>query len=123
MLALSTSIQAQTKLTEKIQGNVEQSSSDKKEKFGDLHDSTKLLILNVSSKNGEVTPIKPSLTCEVFFKNKSVSQSKQFLIESLSDAGCIVEIETGLVTALVNGQFLRDREDTPSNFCIFLLPD
>ena len=106
---------------EKMQDSVEQSSSDRKEKFGDLHDSTKLLILNASSRNGEVTPIKPSLTCEAFFKKKSVSQSKQFLIESLSDAGCIVEIETGLVTALVNGQFLRDREDTPSNFSIFLV--
>ena len=76
MLALSTSIQAQAKLMEKIQDSVEQSSSDRKEKFGDLHDSTKLLILNASSRNGEVTPIKHSLTCEAFFKNKSVIQSK-----------------------------------------------
>ena len=49
MLALSTFIQAQTKLMEKMQDSVEQSSSDKKEKFGDLHDSTKLPILNASS--------------------------------------------------------------------------
>ena len=96
-----------------MQDSVEQSSSDRKEKFGDLHDSTKLLILNASSRNDEVTPIKPSLTCEAFFKKKSVSQSKQFFIESMSDTGCIVEIETGLGTALVNGQCLRDREDTP----------
>ena len=33
-----------------------------------------------------------------------------------------MEIEIGLVTTLVNGQFLRDREDTPSNFFIFLVP-
>ena len=44
MLALSTSIQAQTKLMEKIQDSVEQSTSDRKEKVGDLRDSTKLLI-------------------------------------------------------------------------------
>ena len=105
-----------------MQDSVEQSSSDRKEKFGDLHDSTKLLILNPFSRDGEVTPIKPSLTCEAFFKKKSVSDSKQLLIESLSGAGCIVKIETGLVTALVNGQFLRDCEDTPSNFSIFLVP-
>ena len=122
MLALSTSIQAQTKLMEKMQDSVEQSSSDKKEKFGDLHDSTKLLILNASSRNTEVTLIKPSLTCDIFFKKKSVSQSKQLLVESLSDAGCVVEIETGLVTAFVNGQFLCDREVMPSNFSIFLVP-
>ena len=69
-----------------------------------------------------MTPVKPSLKCETVFKKKSVSQAKQYLIESLADKGCIVEIETGLVTALVNGQFLRDREDTPSNFSIFLVP-
>ena len=82
---------------EKMQDSVEQSSSDRKEKFDDLHDSTQLLIFNASSRNGEVT-------CEAFFNKKSASQSKQFLIEPLSNAGCIVEIETGLVTALVNGQ-------------------
>ena len=107
---------------EKMQDIVEQSSSDRKEKFGGLHDSAKLLILDPSSRDGEVTPIKPSITCEAFFKKKSVSQSKQFLIESLSGAGCFVKIETGLVTALVNGQFLRDCKDTPSNFSIFLVP-
>ena len=122
MLALSTSIQAQTKLMEKMQDSFEQSSSDRMEKFGDLHNLIKLLIRNASSRNGEVTPIKSSLTHEAFFKKKSISQSKQFLIESLSDAGYIVKIETGLVTALVNGQFLRDCEDTPSNFSIFLVP-
>ena len=122
MMALSSSIQAQTRLMEKIQESVAQNSSDKKKKFDNLHESTKLLILNASSKNGEVTPIKPSLQCETFFKKKSVSQTKQYLIESLADKGCIVEIETGLVTALVNGQLLRDREDTPSNFSIFFVP-
>ena len=123
MMALSSSIQAQTRLMEKIQESVAQNSSDKKKKFdNNLHESTKLLILNASSRNGEVTPIKPSLQCETFFKKKSISQTKQYLIESLADKGCIVEIETGLVTALVNGQLLRDREDTPSNFSIFLVP-
>ena len=106
---------------EKIQESVAQNPSDKKEKFDNLHESTKLLILNASSRNGEVTPIKPSLQCETFFKKKSASQAKQYLIDSLADKWCIVEIETGLVTALVNWQFPRDREDTPSNFSIFLV--
>ena len=99
-----------------MRDGIEQSLSDRKEKFGDLHDSIKFFILNASSRNGEVNPIKPSLTCEDFCKNKSMSQSRQFLIDSLTDAGCIVEIETDLVTALVDGQFLCDREDTPKNF-------
>ena len=122
MMTLSSSIQAQTGYMEKIQESVAQNSSDKKEKFDYLHDSTKLLILNSSSRNGEVTQIKPSLKCETFYNKKYVSQSKQCLIESLADKGCIVEIETSLVTTLVNGQFLRHREGTPSNFFIFLVP-
>ena len=121
-MTLLSPIQAQTRFMEKMQENVRQSSSDKKEKFDNLHNSTKLLILNASSRNGEVTLIKISLQCETFYKKKYVSQAKQYLIESLTDKRCIVEIETGLVTALVNGQFLRDGEDTPSNFSIFLVP-
>ena len=61
---------------EKMQESVAQNSSDKKEKFDNLHESTKLLILNASSRNGKVTPIKPSLQCETFYKKKSVSQVK-----------------------------------------------
>ena len=105
-----------------MQESVSQNSSDKKKKFDNLHKSTKLLILNTLSRNGEVTPIKNSLQCETFFKKKSASQAKEYLIESLADKGCIVEIETCLVTILVNGQFLRDREDTPSNVSILLVP-
>ena len=61
MMVPSSTIQAQTRLIEKIQESVAQNSSEKKEKFDNLHESTKLLILNASSRNEEVTPIKPSL--------------------------------------------------------------
>ena len=103
MMILSSSVQAQTRLMEKMQECVAQNSSDKKEKFDNLHDSTKLVILNVSSRNGEVTPIKPSLRCETFYKKNSVSQANQKFNEFLTGKGFIVEIENGVVTTLVNG--------------------
>ena len=53
---------------EKIQESTAQSSTDKREKLGNLHDWTKFLILNASSRNGEITPIKPSFQCEIFYK-------------------------------------------------------
>ena len=42
---------------EKMQESVAQNSSEKKEKFDNLHESTKFLILDASSRNGEVTPM------------------------------------------------------------------
>lgn len=57
IIDLSISIQTQIKLMERIQESADQISSEKKDKFDKLHDSTKVLILNVSSRNGEVTSI------------------------------------------------------------------
>lgn len=36
---------------------------------------------------------------------------------------CCVQIETGLVAALHDGHFIRYREDSPSNFSLFLNPN
>ena len=38
------------------------------------------------------------------------------------DSECCVMIDTGLVTALHVGHFVRDRDDSPSNFSFFLTP-
>ena len=46
-----------------------------------------------------------------------------FLAVTLTnELGCIVNIESGLVTALFHGHFLREREDSPGNFSFFLVP-
>ena len=88
-----------------------------------MHDSSKLLILNASSEDGNIAPETPIETCIQFFKQKTLAKALDFLQTSLTNNfNCCVAIELGLVTALYSGHFLRDREDSPSNFSFFLAP-
>ena len=92
-------------------------------KFDDLHDSCKRLILNASSSNGESMLDKPCETATKFYKKKSIGKASDYLSTTLfQDFKCCVDISTGLVTALFDGNFLCDKEDSPSNFSFFLVP-
>ena len=121
--SLTHSIDNQTILFESLRQDKQDEKEEKTNKYGDLHDSTKLLILNASSVEGDLVPTEPVLSCKDFFNKKNISKALDFLDTSLSqDLGCCVSIDTGLVTALYSGHFLRDREDSPSNFSFFMIP-
>ena len=120
--SLADSINNQSNLLEAFR----QEKAEEKEKtnrFDALHDSSKLLILNASADGSNITPSNPTTTCEEFFKKKNLSKASDYLITTLTqDYECCVQIDTGLITALFSGHFLRDREDSPSNFSFFLTP-
>ena len=121
--SLSNSIQHQTDLFETFQREKQEDKDDKKNKYTDLHDSSQQLILNASSADGITAPEEPTAQCIEFFKKKNISKAMDFLTTTLSqDLRCCVDIGSGLVTALFSGHFIRDREDSPSNFSFFLTP-
>ena len=121
--SLAHSIDNQTVLFENMRQEKQEEKEEKSNKYGDLHDSTKLLILNASSTDGEQPSEQPVKSCLDFFNKKNLSKALDFLIMSLSqDLNCCVHIETGLATALYAGHFVRDRDDSPSNFSFFLTP-
>ena len=120
---LAVNVQNQTDLIEELKKGREESRLDKKQKFDDLHDSSKRLILNASSQNGEVAAAVASSTCLEFYKKSSAAKAGNFLIASLKDTyGCHPDFETGFLQAIHDGHYLRDREDSPSNFSFFLCP-
>ena len=120
---LANNLQNQTDLIEELKIGREEARNDKKVKFDDLHGSSLRLVLNASSQNGEVTPGKPSTHCAEFFSKSSAAKAGNFLITTLKDAySCHPDLQQGLVQALYDGHFLRDREDSPSNFSFFLCP-
>ena len=121
--SLALSIENQTSFFEILQHDKQSEKEEKLNKYVDLHDSSKLLILNASSEDGQNAPTIPVDTCVKFFKQKTVAKAIDFLQNSLTnDFNCCVSIESGLVTALYSGHFLRNREDSPSNFSFFLTP-
>ena len=121
--SLTHSIDNQTVLFESLRQEKQDEKEEKSNKYSDLHDSTKRLILNASSIDGESIPTEPIITCLNFFNKKNISKALDFLESSLSqDLKCCATVETGLVTALYNGHFLRDRDDSPSNFSFFMIP-
>ena len=121
--SLAHSIDTQTILFENMRQEKAEEKEEKQNKYSDLHDSTKLLILNASSQDGESTPEQPVQSCIDFFNKKNISKALDFLTMSLSqELNCCVNIETGLVTALYSGHFIRDRDDSPSNFSFFMTP-
>ena len=121
--SLAHSINNQTLVFESFRQEKQEEKEEKKNKFADLHDTTKLLIMNASSIDAESIPNEPTTSCKEFFNKKNISKAMDFLLTTLSqDLKCCVDIDTGLVTALYAGQFLRDRDDSPSNFSFFLTP-
>ena len=82
-----------------------------------------MLILNASSTDGITAAILPTDSCKEFYMKKNISKALDLLSTTMSqEYECCVQLETGLVTALHAGHFLRDREDSPSNFSFFLTP-
>ena len=121
--SLAHSIDNQTLIFENIRQDKQEEKEEKKNKFSDLHDTTKLLIMNASSIDAESVPDDPVTSCKEFFNKKNISKAMDFMLTTLSqDLRCCVDIDTGLVTALYAGQFLRDRDDSPSIFSFFLTP-
>ena len=117
---LALNVENQTKVIGSIHQDRSESKTSK-QKFEDLHELAQRLILNAFSDNKEVTPSEPCPSASEFFKKKSVGKASDLLSTSLlNNYKCHVEISTGLVTALFNGVFLRDREDFPCNFSFFL---
>ena len=120
---LATSLQNQTDLIEELKTGREEARSEKKAKFDDLHGSSSRLILNASSQNRQVTPGSPSTHCTEFYAKTSAAKASNFLVTTLKDTySCHPDLQQGLVQALYDGHFLRDREDSSSNFSFFLCP-
>ena len=121
--SLALNIQQQTDLFEKMRQEKDDEKEEKKNKYLELHDSSQLLILNASSIDGEQAESDPIESCKTFFNKKNINKAMDYLLTSLThDFECCVSIDTGLVTALYSGHFLREREDSPSNFSFFLTP-
>ena len=88
-----------------------------------LHDSTKKLILQASSSNGEMIAAEPCEDCKEFFKAPNHSDARTTLLELMSNKwNCNVDITQGAVTNLCNGRFTREYLDTPQNFSPFSFP-
>ena len=120
---LAYSINSQTEIFEKMRQDKQDSKNEKSNRFDNLHDSCKLMILNASSIDGETTPEYPTDHCSEFFSKKNISKALDYLQTSLDhEFNCCVQIESGLVASLHAGHFLREREDSPSNFSFFLTP-
>ena len=120
---LAVSVQNQTDLIEELKQSRTEASKEKKQKFADLHESAQRLVLNASSQNGEVTPANPSTNCITFYSKSSAAKAANYLTSTLQDTyKCTPDLQTGFTQALFDGHFLRDREDSPSNFSFFLCP-
>jgi len=120
---LAASVQNQTNLMEEIKKGREDAKEEKKTKFSDLHDSCQRLILNASSQNGVVAAGKPSSHCEEFYRKSSAAKAGNYLASILKDVyGCHPDFQQGFIQAIYDGHYLRDREDSPSNFSFFLCP-
>ena len=120
---LAASIESQTQLFESIRQEKQEEKLEKQNKYLELHDSARSLILNASSEDGLNTQLEPSGHCIEFYNKKNISKAMDYLLTTLThEYKCCVTMDTGLVTALYSGHFLRDRDDSPSNFSFFLLP-
>ena len=53
------------------------------------------------------------------FSKASVVKVKQFLLESLRNMSCLVEVYTGKVAVLYFGLFLKDKPEFPSNLYFY----
>ena len=95
----------------------------KKKKFDDISELSKALILNASAaENALCTHATPCRTCEDFYAKKNALKAQEFLEEFLKTAGCVAKVNQGMSLALYAGLFLRDVDDLPGNFTIFLVP-
>ena len=120
---LAASIESQTQLFESICLEKHDEKLEKQNKYLELHDSAKSLILNASSEDGLNSLAEPSGHCIEFYNKKNISKAMDYLLTTLThEYKCCVTMDTGLVTALYSGHFLRDRDDSPGNFSFFLLP-
>ena len=120
---LATSLQNQTDLIEELKVGCEEARDEKKVKFDDLHGLSGCLILNALSQNGGVTPGKASSYCLEFYSKTSAAKASNFLVTTMKDTyKCHPGLQQGLVQALYNGHFLRNREDSPRYFSFFLCP-
>jgi len=120
---LSGNIKNQTNVLEKMRQDKAEENKEKNHKFDSLHESTKRLILNASSMDGESIPSLPEETCKLFYAKTTVGKAMDYMAMTLREKfSCVVEISTGLVSALYTGKFIREREDSPSNFSFFMVP-
>ena len=63
------------------------------------------------------------ITAPIFLAKRPFPRPLDYLQTTLDqELECCVHIDTGLIAALHAGHFLRDREDSPSNFSFFLTP-
>lgn len=120
---LASNVKEQATILEKMRQNKSDERDEKKNKFDKLHDSTKNLILQASSTDGELTPSQPVETCQNFFEKSTIAKAMDYLKIVMKDKfNCSVDIKTGLVTALYTGHFTRERDDAPCNLSFFSVP-
>ena len=118
---LASNIKSQTLVLEKMRQDKSEEKGAKK--WESLHESSKRMILHASSTNGESTPSNPGKLCSEFYNKTTVGKVMDFLATTLKEEqGCIIDLSPGLVSALLSGKFVRDREDSPNNFSFFMVP-
>ena len=101
----------------------QEAKDKKKKKFDDISELSKALILNASAvKNALCTHETPCKTCKAFYAKKTVPKAQEFLEEFLETAGCVAKVGPGMSLALYAGSLLRDVDDLPGNFTIYLVP-
>ena len=97
--------------------------SEKKKGFEKLHDSSKNLILNATSSNGQVRAGTPCTECEEFYKARTHGDAKLIFSKSMKyNWNCSVDVASGVIVNLYNGSFCRDFIESPSNFSLFSFP-
>lgn len=120
---LAGNVREQATILEKMRQDKSNKREEKKQRFDKLHDSTKNMILQASSEDGEAVPSLPAETCQNFYEKTTVAKAMDYLKITMKDKfNCSVDISTGLVTALYTGNFVRERDDAPCNFSFFMVP-
>ena len=111
-----------------IQNSIEQISKlapegSKKKSFDKLHVSMRNMILNASSEDGTSRPEKPCTHCLEFFLSQTNADAKMCISRALrKEFGCNVQISSGVVISLKEGNFLREYVKLPVNFSPFSFP-
>ena len=94
--SLTYSIDNQTILFESFRQEKQEEKDEKLNKFSDLHDSTKLLLLNASSPDGELTPAEPVSSCKEFFNKKNIKRFfRSFLVGVYTTLASTEDIKIG----------------------------
>ena len=115
------------KLAQLVSNNIMADSSkslQNKRKFETrLNTMFQTLITTASKRSDDDELSYPTTSSRAFFEQKNPSEAKSFLYHKLNlQLNLPIYIPAGMATAIHTGVLFWERQDTPSNFSLFLVP-